>query len=61
MDISGSMNEGVPQPKIRMAKAAAENVLNTLGPADTFALVVFSDNARSIGFGNIVQATQKNK
>ena len=54
MDISGSMAEN---NKMKIAKEAAESVINTLGPADTFAFIPFAENSRSLGFTRIVYAT----
>ena len=60
MDVSGSMTEGHPS-RISLAKEAASSVINTLGPADTAAVITFATNANSVHFSKIVQATTYNK
>ena len=60
IDVSGSMYQDVPS-RISLAKEAAKNVVNTLSPADTVAVITFSDSATSLYFNKIVQATSANK
>ena len=60
MDVSGSMGEGNPS-RISLAKEAASSVINTLGPADTAAVITFATHADSVHFSKIVQATTYNK
>ena len=60
IDVSGSMYQDIPS-RISLAKEAATNVVNTLGPADTVAVLTFSNSATSLHFPKIVQATSTNK
>ena len=62
IDRSGSMNNtGAYPSRMDLAKSAAKSVIQTLGNADTFGVVTFSDSAWSLVYNKIVRATTEAK
>lgn len=60
LDISGSMVEEDPL-RIGLAKEAAKRVVKTLGISDTFAVISFNTETKSLGYNRLVRGTDSAK
>jgi hypothetical protein len=62
MDVSGSMEDSKSKGRMRMAKEAADTIVDTLTAADSFAVIAFSSEAYQLGGTDLlIEANSTNK